>query len=200
MPTRSAASHVGRAFSGLCLAGLLVALVLVVFPELRPGSGGDDRPSYAGLTPAQPVQLSAADVGLTAPLLGSDRDPVSTLATPPDDAPLVTWWQDSAEPGAAQGQTVLTAHASAEAGGLTALADLTEGDHLDVATRTGTMRYEVTSVRTLGPDRLQRASVRLFDQDTGDGGLVAISTEQWDGSRYQRSVVVTAAPLGQPEG
>jgi hypothetical protein len=173
-------------------------VAVLVFPELRPGSD-DDRPSYAGIAPAQPVQLSAAEVDLTAPLLGSDRDPVSTLATPPDDAPLVTWWDESAQPGAAQGRTVLTAHASDQAGGLTPLADLSEGDHVDVATKAGTMRYEVTGVRTLGPDRLQRESVRLFDQDTGDGGLVAISTEQWDGSRYQRSVVVTAVPLGEPE-
>jgi len=199
VPTRSAASHVGRAFTGLCLVAVLVGLVLVVFPELRPGSGDDDRPSYAGLTPAEPVQLRVGDLGLTAPLLGSDRDPVSTLATPPDDAPLVTWWDESAEPGANRGQTVLTAHASAEAGGLTALAQLAAGDHVDIATREGTMRYEVTSVRTLGPDRLQRASVGLFDQDAGDGRLVAISTEQWDGTRYQRSVVVTAAPLGAPD-
>ena len=62
------------------------------------------------------------------------------------------------------------------------------------------MRYEVTRVLSLNPQRLQKASLGLFKQDGGAGRLVAISTEKWDGARYQRSTVVTAVPLGQPRG
>jgi len=40
--------------------------------------------------------------------------------------------------------------------------------------------------------------VQLFKQDGGAGRLVMLSAEGWNGSAYQRSVVVIAAPLGQP--
>ena len=45
---------------------------------------------------------------------------------------------------------------------------------------------------------MERASITLFKQDGGAGRLVMVSAEAWDGSSYPRSVVVTAAPLGEP--
>lgn len=196
-PAGGFAAGLRRTVVTVALLGLVVAGVVTLRPSWFDG-GGDDAPAYAALSAAEPVQLSVGGIGLTAPLVASDRDPISTLATPPEDAPLVTWWEDSAEPGAAKGQTVLTAHASEKVGGLTALSGLAEGDFVDVVTRAGTMRYEVTGVHTLNPERLQKASIGLFKQDGGGGRLVAISTEQWDGSRYRRSVVVTAVPMGEP--
>jgi hypothetical protein len=60
------------------------------------------------------------------------------------------------------------------------------------------MHYEVDSVRTFDAATLERVSISLFKQDGGAGRLVLLSAEAWDGAAYQRSVVVTAAPLGQP--
>ena len=60
------------------------------------------------------------------------------------------------------------------------------------------MRYEVSTVRTYDPATMARASITLFKQDGGAGRLVMVSAEAWDGNSYPRSVVVTAAPLGEP--
>jgi hypothetical protein len=60
------------------------------------------------------------------------------------------------------------------------------------------MRYEVSTVRTVEPSRMERVGIGLFKQDGGAGRLVMLSAEGWDGSAYRRWAVVTAAPLGEP--
>jgi hypothetical protein len=139
-------------------------------------------------------------VQLVAPLVSTRLEPRQALKTPPDDAPLVGWWDASAEAGAAHGQTILLAHASDAGGGLTQIAHLGRGDFVELLTKQGTMRYEVSSVRTFDPAALGRVGVQLFKQDGGAGRLVMLSAEGWDGSAYQRSVVAIASPLDQPAG
>jgi hypothetical protein len=190
----------GRASAVLSALALLVAVALSVpsswFSFL--GQEKADAPSYGQLEPSEPVRLSVAGINLVTPLVASDLEPRSTLADSPVDAPLVTWWSGSAKPGAAQGQTVLTGHATEAGGALSPIAKLDKGDFVDLLTRQGTMRYEVDSVRTFDPKTMERASITLFKQDGGAGRLVMVSGEAWDGVGYQRSVVVTAAPLGEP--
>ena len=184
---------------------LLVAVGLSVPSSWYDGlRGGGVReaagPSYAEMTPADPVRVAVggAGVDLVAPLVESDVDPRTALTNPPDDAPLVSWWSGSARAGAPQGQTILVAHTAAGNGGLTATTDLAEGDPVELLTEQGSMRYAVSSVRTFDPATMQRVGLTLFKQDGGAGRLVMISAEGWDGTAYQRSVVVTATPLGQP--
>lgn len=197
------AAGFGRASVVLSALALLVAVGLSVpsswfsFGDRgRNGAGS----SYAELKPADPVRLSVAGVDLVSPLIASDLNPRDALADPPADAPLVTWWSSSAKPGAERGQTVLTGHATEAGGALTALSKLDKGDFVDVLTKQGTMRYEVATVRTYDPAAMERASITLFKQDGGAGRLVMVSAEAWDGDSYPRSVVVTAAPLGEPRG
>ena len=186
---------------------VLSALALVVAVGLSlPSSwfsfGDHDRTGaatpYAEIEPAEPVRLAVAGVDLVAPLIASDLNPRDTLADSPVDAPLVTWWSGSARPGAEHGQTVLTGHATEAGGALTPLAELDKGDFVDLLTKQGTMRYEVSTVRTYDPAAMARASITLFKQDGGAGRLVMVSAEGWNGDSYPRSVVVTAAPLGEP--
>jgi len=194
------AAGLGRASVATSALALLVAVGLSL-PSSWFSSGGHDRTadaSYAELPPAEPVRLAVAGVDLVTPLVASDTDPRDTLADPPTDAPLVTWWSGSAKPGAAHGQTVLTGHATEAGGALTPIAELDQGDFVDLLTKKGTMRYEVSTVRTYDPARMARASITLFKQDGGAGRLVLVSAEAWDGSGYPRSLVVTAAPLGEP--
>jgi sortase family protein len=194
------ASGFGRTAVVTSVVALLVAVGLSL-PASWFSSGDDDRsaePSYAALTPAEPVRLAVAGVDLVTPLVASDLDPRETLAHPPADAPLVTWWSGSAKPGADHGQTVLTGHATRAGGALTAISELDKGDVVDLLTKRGTMRYQVATVRTYDPATMDRASITLFKQDGGAGRLVLVSAEAWDGSSYPRSVVVTAAPLGEP--
>ena len=190
----------GRVAAVLSVLALLVAVGMSVpaswFSFL--GQEREDAPAYAEIKPSEPVRLAVAGVNVVTPLVASDVDPRSTLADPPDDAPLVTWWSGSAKPGAAHGQTVLTGHATDAGGALSPVAKLDKGDFVDLLTKQGTMRYEVDSVRTFDPETMERASITLFKQDGGAGRLVMVSGEAWDGTGYLRSVVVTATPLGEP--
>jgi hypothetical protein len=166
------------------------------------GRGGAEHagPTYTDMTPADPVRLAVggvAGVQLVAPLVESSVEPRQALLNPPDDAPLVSWWAGSARAGAPRGQTILMAHAAASGGVLTPIADLVRGDAVELLTAEGTMRYEVSSVRTFDPRAMERVSISLFKQDGGAGRLVLLSAEGWDGAAYQRTVVVTADPLGR---
>jgi sortase family protein len=192
-----------RASVVLSCVALLVAAAMSVPHTWFAFGGHDDRtagPQYADLTPAKPVRLAVAGADLVAPLVASDVDPRATLAEPPVDAPLVTWWSGSARAGAQHGQTVLTGHAGDSGGALTPISTLAEGDLVDLLTAQGTMRYQVSTVRTYDPARMKRAAITLFKQDGGAGRLVLVSAEGWTGTGYPRSVVVTATPLGQPRG
>jgi hypothetical protein len=195
----------GRLAAALSMLGVLVAVGLSVpsswWEALRPGADGPVGPTYTTMTPADPVRVAAggpSGVRLVSPLVRSTTEPRAALATPPDDAPLVGWWDGSARAGAARGQTVLIGHAADGHGGLTQLAEMAKGDTVDLLTEQGTMRYQVSTVRTFDPATMERVGLTLFKQDGGAGRLVMISAEGWDGATYQRSVVVTAAPLGEP--
>ncbi|QIG41982.1 sortase [Nocardioides anomalus] len=199
------ASGFGRVAAVLSVLGVLVALGLSVpsawWDALGPGGDGAAAPTYTRMTPADPVRVAAggpSGVRLVSPLVKSTVEPRAALAAPPDDAPLVSWWDGSARAGAAQGQTILIGHVAGGHGGLTQLGEMAEGDTVDLLTERGTMRYQVSTVRTFDPTTMDRVGLTLFKQDGGAGRLVMISAGGWDGAAYQRSVVVTAAPLGRP--
>jgi hypothetical protein len=204
-PVQRFATGFGRFSAVLSAFGLLVAVALSLPSSWFEFGGGDSavQPAYTHLTPAAPTRLAVgglSGVQLVAPLVSTGLEPRQALKMPPDDAPLVGWWDASAEAGAAHGQTILLAHASDAGGGLTQIAELGRGDFVELLTNQGTMRYEVSSVRTFDPATLARVGVQLFKQDGGAGRLVMLSAEGWDGSAYQRSVVAIASPLGQPAG
>jgi Sortase domain len=199
------AAGFGRLSTVLSALGLLLAVGLSLPASWFDFARGSDRPStgtaYTDLTPAAPVRLAVgglSGVQFMAPLVPSAVDPRQALREPPDDAPLVSWWDGSAKAGAAHGQTLLLGHAAANGGGLTQIARLGQGDLVDLLTQQGTMRYQVATVRTFDPATMDRVGPTLFKQDGGGGRLVMMSTEAWDGAAYHRIVVVTAAPLGQP--
>ena len=196
------ASGFGRFSVVLSVLGLLLAVGLSLpsswFDRFGGGSSG---PAYTDLTPAEPVRLAVggrSGVELVVPLVKSSIEPREALLNPPDDAPLVSWWSGSAKAGAAKGQTILIGHAAATGGALTGLAELAKGDLVELLTDQGTMRYQVSSVRSFDPETLARVAITLFKQDGGAGRLVLVSAEAWDGAAYQRSVVVTGTPLGEP--
>jgi hypothetical protein len=191
----------GRASVVLSAVALLVAAAMSLPGSWFAFGGADDpaaAPSYAELAPADPVRLAVAGVDLVTPLVSSGLDPRDALAEPPTDAPLATWWSGSAQPGDPHGQTVVTGHATEAGGALSAISGLGRGDVVDLLTKKGTMRYRVATVRTYDPAQMKRAGITQFKQDGGAGRLGLVSAEAWDGAGYPRSVVVTAAPLGQP--
>jgi hypothetical protein len=193
-------------FSAVLSALALLVAVALSLPSswFELGGRGNEpaaRATYTDMVPSTPVRLAVgglSGVQMVAPLVSTTVEPMQSLLTPPDDAPLIGWWRASAKAGAAHGQTVLLAHAGGTGGGLTQIAELGTGDFVELLTKQGTMRYEVGSVRTLDPASMDRVGPQLFKQDGGAGRLVMVSAEAWDGSAYQHSVVVIAAPLGQP--
>ncbi len=202
-PLQRFADGFARFAAVVSVLGLLAAVALSLPTSWFDLGGRDqaDRPAYTDLTPAAPVRLAVgglSGVQLVAPLVSTGLEPREALRTPPDDAPLVGWWDSSAKAGAPHGQTILLAHASGAGGGLTRIAELGKGDFVELLTKQGTMRYEVSSVRTFDPATMERVGVQLFKQDGGAGRLVMVSAEGWDGSTYQRSVVAIASPLGEP--
>lgn len=204
-PFRRFASGFGRFAAVLSVLGLLLAVALSVpsswFALDRGSHEPAPEPTYQPMTPAAPVRVAVGGVSgvqLLAPLVASNVAPRQALVEPPDDAPLVGWWSGSAKAGASHGQTILVAHAAQSGGGLTQISRLSKGDLVELLTREGSMRYQVSSVRVLDPAAMDRAGITLFKQDGGAGRLVLLSAEGWDGSAYQHTVVVTAAPLGRP--
>jgi hypothetical protein len=204
-PFQRFAAGFGRFATVLGAVGLLVAIGLSLPSSWFDFAKGSDeptsRPSYTEPTPAAPVRLAVgglSGVRFVAPLVSSAVEPRAALLDPPDDAPLVSWWNGSARAGTERGQTILVGHAAANGGGLSRIAELGNGDFVDLLTEQGTMRYEVASTRTFDPVTMDRVGRGLFDQDGGAGRLVMVSAEGWDGAAYQRTVVVTAAPLGRP--
>ena len=131
-PFQRFANGFGRFSMVLSTVGLLVAVALSLPGSWFELGGRDDdpaaRPAYTDLTPAAPVRLAVGGVSgvqLVAPLVSTEVAPRLALRTPPDDAPLVSWWSGSAKAGAPHGQTILLAHAGASGGGLTQIAELT---------------------------------------------------------------------------
>jgi LPXTG-site transpeptidase (sortase) family protein len=123
----------------------------------------------------------------------------SGVLEPPADASEVGWWDRSAQPGSASGQTVLTGHTLHAGGGsMDRLGELRPGRHVDVVTKQGRMRYEVEEVRTLSKTDVAAQAQSLFGQDLGRGRLVLVSCADWDGQVFRSNVIVVARPLGRP--
>ena len=77
-------------------------------------------------------------------------------------------------------------------------ARLRPGQHVDVVTRRGTMRYAVRQVRVFSTATVARRAARLFGQRGGQGRLVLVSCTGWNGASYDSNVVVFGHPLGVP--
>jgi hypothetical protein len=195
--------QLGPVAIGVTVLGVLLAVVLTVptswFTSMF-GSHEEHLSAYTSMDPAPPVRVAVSSLDLAVPLIATNADPRATMDDPPIDAPLVMWSDTSAKPGASTGQTILIAHTSAHQGALSPIKDVQRGQHVQVLTKSGTMVYEVDRVRTLSPEKFDRADITLFKQSGGAGRLVMISRQDWDGSAYQSSVVLTAYPLGTPSG
>ncbi|WP_205474371.1 class F sortase [Nocardioides sp. SYSU D00038] len=183
---------------------LLAVVGLLGWSVLGPDDD-DDEPAaasagarYETLKPAEPLRLIARSVKIAAPIVPIQVSPDAVL-DPPRDPKQVGWWDASAEPGALTGQTVITGHTVHTGGGAMDRVDRLEpGQFVDVQTQRGTMRYEVTKVSVLSKDEVAEKAVSLFGQETGDGRLVLVSCDDWNGRFYESNVIVFGKPLGKP--
>jgi LPXTG-site transpeptidase (sortase) family protein len=168
------------------------------YQQAPPKSAGQETPpaearSTASPRPADPVTVSVPKLEVTARVLAIRARDGSLI--PPSDPRLVGWWSDGARPGAGTGSAIITGHTVHTGGGaFNDLDQLTTGDRVVVASRSGTIRYVVSSVATYRKKTLAAQSQRVFSQ-TVPGRLVLVTCEDWDGTDYLSNTVVIAAPV-----
>ena len=154
------------------------------------------KPEYAAARPGDPIRLHMPSIRVTAPIVPIQLSGDGVL-DPPRDAEEVGWWDGSAQPGAAQGQTVITGHTVHTGGGsMNRLVNLKPGQKVDVVTSKGTMRYEVEQATDLTRQEVATQARALFGQDHGDGRLVLVTCTDWNGRFYEKNIIVLAKPLG----
>ncbi|QDH11320.1 class F sortase [Nocardioides dongxiaopingii] len=178
---------------------LVLCVGLVAWGAVGPGPGAAsaDRPVVPA---AAPVRLVVPSLGIEASVVpvGLSADAV---LDPPADATTVGWWDDSARPGAARGQVVITGHTVHTGGGALDAVSTTpglRGRRIDVRTRAGVQHYRVVRREVLSRDELAAGAQGLFGQDRRDDGgarLVLVTCTDWNGSSYDSNVVVVAEPV-----
>jgi LPXTG-site transpeptidase (sortase) family protein len=181
----------------LALCAVLVAAGLVLpspEAEAKPAAG---YRAMAG--PAEPTRLVVPSLKIRAPILPIEVNAQAVL-DPPRNPRDVGWWKRSAQPGATQGQTVLTGHTVHTGGGvMDDIGKLRKGQLVRVVTPKGAMTYSTTRVVTWSKQKLAEQAVSIFSQDRGNRRLVLITCTDWNGRSYDSNVVVFAHPLGVRE-
>ncbi|MDN5894056.1 MAG: class F sortase [Nocardioides sp.] len=206
---------------GGAAAAVLVALLLLALLFIKPFSGDAARSGATEPTATASVAPSAAPSAAPTPTV--DPAPATAVGTagapdriiipaldvdsrvipiqsegrvldPPNDPNVIGWWSEGARPGASTGSALLTGHTIHTGdGALKDLEQLGGGDEVTVNTAEGPLDYAVTDVQVLTKDELAARAESLFDQ-SGEGRLVVITCEDWDGESWQSNVVVTAVP------
>ncbi len=186
--------------------GSLPAVLVVIFALvgayafLMPSKADPAPRGYRALgAPATPVRLVVPTLRIRAAILPIEVNDQQVL-DPPRNPRDVGWWQQSARPGAAKGQTVLTGHTVHTGGGvMDHLGKLHRGKLVKVVTPKGTMQYRSTRVVTWTKAELAERAVEIFAQQRQYPRLVLITCSGWTGSHYTSNVVVFARPLGVRE-
>ncbi|MBS45058.1 MAG: sortase [Nocardioides sp.] len=160
---------------------------------LAPSSQAEEPPA----TPPQRLRLASLDVA--ADVVPIEVSPDGVL-DPPADPSTVGWWQRSARPGSDRGQTVITGHTVHTGGGaLDPVIDLEDGGvgaRVVLTTRVARQVYRVTEVLDTTREELAERSEELFGQDGGDGRLVLVTCTDWNGTTYEKNLVVIAEQQG----
>lgn len=181
----------GVASTLIVLCGLLAGVGLVL-----PSSPAAPTGFHSLGGPAAPVRLVVPALRIKAPIKQIEVN-AQQILDPPRNPRDIGWWKRSAEPGAAQGQTVLTGHTVHTGGGaMDNLGRLRRGQKVMVVTPKGKMHYSVTRVVTYTKAELAQRAVELFAQERSDVRLVLITCSGWTGKDYTSNVVVFAKPLG----
>lgn len=180
---------------------MALLLVMVVAGLVVPSQSErvEAVPKYIPLgTQSQPVSLIIPSLEVRAPvepiLLRTDG-----VLVPPSDPDTVGWWDRSAMPGSAVGQTLMTGHMVRS--GVSALSELGEmrpGQLVMVRTEAGTVHYRITKVVSLLRAEVAEQAYDLFGQDRGDGRLVLVTCTNWNGREHLSNLIAFADQLGVP--
>ena len=209
--TRRAPSKHRRLAYALTVAVAVVAAV-AAYVVLRPDDPPEPkaRPTATRTTPTawpstatpktvkpigEPTQLVITDIGVDAKV-----QPVGTTAKGAQEVPAslreTGWWKDGQQPGQ-PGNAVIVGHtASKDDGVFDELSDLAKGDQLTVKGKDGTLTYRVTSEKEIKVEDFAAESDQIY-RETGASGLVLMTCGDWNGTRFETTVIAYAKAVGR---
>ena len=218
-PVRRAPRGTARFIAGLALVAVVVACSSgddVTGAGAPPGSApttASSVPSGSTTTPSPgkgkaakrrtttrsdgldgPYTLRIPEIGVAAPVI-SIRTNEDRVLNPPRDPGVVGWWSQGAAPGEPTGSAVLVGHTvrNRNGGVFDNIGDLSTGDIVEVGGSDSALTYRVKSVDVLAKDQVARNAEKIFAQ-TGDGRLVIITCDDWDGASWRSNIVTIATP------
>lgn len=153
-------------------------------------------PFGSGLKPiGVPARVIIPDVKVDAAILQ-----VGTTAAGAQDVPHslkdTGWWRDGQQPGQ-PGNAVIVGHtASKDDGVFDNLSDLEKDDRITVRGQKGTLDYRVTSEREVKVEKFKAESDRIY-RETGPSGLVLMTCGDWNGKRFETTIIVYAKAIGK---
>jgi LPXTG-site transpeptidase (sortase) family protein len=141
-----------------------------------------------------PYTLRIPEIGVAAPVV-SIRTNEDRVLNPPQDPSVVGWWSQGAAPGKPTGSAVLVGHTvrNRNGGVFDNIGDLSTGDVVEIAGSDSALSYRVKSVDVLSKDQVARNAEKIFAQ-SGDGRLVIITCDDWDGASWRSNIVTVATP------
>jgi len=143
----------------------------------------------------EPTQLVIDEIGVDAKVL-----PVGTTAKGAQEVPAslheTGWWEDGQQPGQ-PGNAVIVGHtASKDDGVFDELSDLGKGDRLTLTGKDGKLIYRVTSEKEIKVADFAAESDRIY-RETGPSGLVLMTCGDWNGTRFETTVITYAKAVGR---
>jgi LPXTG-site transpeptidase (sortase) family protein len=188
-----AVDHRGRITTWLIVLSLALVVAGAVLPAgpLPKSEQQDPAPIISRGTDA----LFVPSIGLSAPIVPIALDAAGVL-TPPADTHMVGWWKQSAEPGAGEGQTVVTGHTVHAGGGvMNRLGEVEAGDVVRIRDEGHVVDYRATKVFVYSKADLAAHAHDLFTQTRRGGRLVLVTCTDWVDGIYLSNIIVFAAPL-----
>lgn len=148
-------------------------------------------------TKAQPVKsigtpdrLAISAIGVDAPVIS-----VGTTAKGAQDVPgsldATGWWRDGSKPGQ-PGNAVIVGHTASKGDGVfDELGDLNKGDKITVSSGKDMLTYTVTKEQVLEVSKFATVADEIYRR-TGPSGIVLMTCGDWNGTRFETTVIVTA--------
>jgi LPXTG-site transpeptidase (sortase) family protein len=136
------------------------------------------------------VKVDAAVLQVGTTKAGAQDVPNSLTAT--------GWWKDGQQPGQS-GNAVIVGHTASKADGVfDHLSDVKNGDLVTVRGKQGKVTYRVTSELELKVEKFAGESDKIY-RETGPSGLVLMTCGDWNGKRFETTVIVYAKAIGKTQ-
>lgn len=155
------------------------------------------RPTPSAAPSKQKIHAIGTPDRLTIPAIGVKAAvvPVGTTAEGAQEVPpsfdVTGWWKDGRQPGQS-GNAVIVGHtASKSAGVFDNLSDLKKGDTIAVSSGSEHLTYTVTGEQEVRNEKFGAVADQIYRR-VGPSGVVLLTCGDWNGSRFEATVIVTA--------